>query len=131
MAVFFKKSTKTTPEIVIDSDNKYFKLSGISRPEDVRSFYFGTIEALPMLFQKDGEKEVTMDFELTYFNSSSAKFIADLMVEGKKAIEQGIPCNFRWFYFEDDEDMLEVGNDFSDMIGVPFQFIIIKRSNVL
>jgi len=32
-----------------------------------------------------------------------------------------------WYFKEGDEDMLEVGEDFSEMIDMPFQMIMIER----
>ncbi|MFO7938535.1 MAG: DUF1987 domain-containing protein [Bacteroidales bacterium] len=128
MVTFFKKATKTTPAIRINTAESLFEMEGVSRPEDVRSFYGETIQALKMalLEHKVQSNPFVLSFKMYYFNSSSAKFIADMMIVAKEAHEKGIPCEFRWYYHQDDEDMLEVGEDFCEMAGVEFHYIMIQ-----
>lgn len=129
MVTFYKKETKTTPQIRIDSSEHRFSIEGISRPEDVRTFYGETLTALEQALNEhtNATEPFLLSFKMDYFNSSSAKFIADLMILAKEAGENGVPCKIRWYYHQEDEDMLEVGEDFSEMAGIEFQYIMIQE----
>ena len=60
---------------------------------------------------------------MNYFNSSSAKFLLDVIVEVHKYHLEGFNVKINWYYDEGDDDMLETGEDLSDMIDFPFSFI--------
>jgi len=128
MVTYFKKATKTTPAIRINTAEHVFEIEGVSRPEDVRAFYGEIMPVLEKaLVEHQGINEpFLLSFKLYYFNSSSAKFIADIMVLAKETCNEGTPCTFRWHYHQDDEDMLEVGEEFSEMAGVAFHYIMIQ-----
>jgi len=129
MVTFYKKETKTTPEIRINSLEHCFSIEGISRPENVRTFYGETLTALQQALTEhaDAAAPFLLSFKMDYFNSSSAKFIADIMMVAKEAGENGVSCKIRWYYNQEDEDMLEVGEDFSEMAGIEFQYIMIQQ----
>ena len=129
MVTFHREETKTTPEIRIDSSRHLFSIQGVSRPEDVQTFYGETLTALEEALkeQTHTSEPFILSFNMYYFNSSSAKFIADIMMLAKEATEKGITCKVRWYYNQDDEGMLEVGEDFSEMAGMQFQYIMIQQ----
>ncbi len=60
---------------------------------------------------------------MNYFNSSSAKFILDVIVEVHKFHLDGYSIKIDWYFDEGDDDMLETGEDLSDMVDFPFNFI--------
>ncbi|NOQ24341.1 MAG: DUF1987 domain-containing protein [Bacteroidales bacterium] len=124
-----------TPQVLFDTNKYLFEIKGISRPENVRDFYFPLIYKIKKYFENIIEKnqeEIFKDecfkfnFKLDYFNSSSAKFISDILVVIKELSEKGLNLKIYWYFTDGDEDMKEVGEDFSDMISVPFNFIMIE-----
>lgn len=125
--------TGKSPKVIFDPENHIFEMEGNSRPENVRDFYYPIIDTLKKYFENIDEKNLSdgfnketmkFNFKLDYFNSSSAKFIADILVIVKKAIDKGLDIKIYWYFDESDEDMKEVGEDFSDMISHPFNFIM-------
>ncbi len=57
-------------------------------------------------------------FKLEYFNTASSKLILDVLsnledIEGMTIV---------WYYHEDDEDMQEAGEEFSELVELPFEF---------
>jgi hypothetical protein len=128
--------TEKSPRVHFDPDNQKFELEGNSRPEDVRNFYFPIIEKLRKYFDnilENGtqdfyqENPVKFVFKLEYFNSSSAKFISDIFVLIGNYSKKGINVKIYWYFDEGDEDMMEVGEDFSEMIDIPFQMIMVSQ----
>ncbi len=62
-------------------------------------------------------------FSLEYFNTSSSKCILDVFKK-LEAIHKGKnEVIINWYYEEDDEDMLEAGEDYESIIRVPFKMI--------
>jgi len=70
---------------------------------------------------KKENREFHFDFE--YFNSTSAKYILDLFKTLGHLNSNGIALEVYWHYEEDDEDMLEVGQEMSRMCKLPFEYI--------
>ena len=66
---------------------------------------------------------IKADFKMTMFNTSSAKCIFDILKRLKAMEEQGLRIVINWHYEEDDDDMLECGEDFQDLLDAKFNFI--------
>lgn len=127
-------ATLKSPKVIFDPENFLYEMEGNSRPENVRDFYYPIIDTLKEYFEEQYNKEninqnksFKFNFKLDYFNSSSAKFISDILVIVKKAVENGIDIKIYWYFEDGDEDMKEVGEDFSDMISFPFNYIMVQR----
>jgi hypothetical protein len=56
----------------------------------------------------------TVDMELFYFNSSSAKFLFDFFEFFEEKAANGVTVKVNWNYREDDDTMLEAGEDFAE-----------------
>ena len=127
--------TDRTPELIIDTDNGFFSMEYDSRPEDVRKFYYPILEKLKSILENIKqagnltyfkEKPFVFTFKLGYFNSSSAKFILDILNIVKLFKEGGINVEVNWYYFEDEDDMKEAGEDFSEFCEVEFNYFIME-----
>jgi hypothetical protein len=122
--------TGNSPRIVLDPENKLFEFSGESRPENVRKFYLPILEWLES-YTKEQEKLNGTDrssglqcqFNFEYFNSTSAKYILDIFKSLNAISALGIDLDIKWLYEEDDEDMLEVGQEMSRMSKLTFEYI--------
>jgi len=120
--------TNTTPEVVLDPEKKIYKISGESRPSDVREFYDQIISWLidfrwEFTNAKDYNEPFNFSFHLAYFNSSSAKLILDICKILSSLKLNGFNITISWFYDPDDIDMLEVGKEISNIVKVPFEYI--------
>ena len=75
--------------------------------------------------EKDGERTpgLLCQFNFEYFNSTSAKYILDIFKSLNAISALGIDLEIKWLYEEDDEDMLEVGQEMSRMSKLPFEYI--------
>lgn len=111
--------TIKTPKIDFDAINGHLLLEGRSIPEDAYSFYAPIYEWLAQ-FEKEGAAKTLIEFRLEYFNTSSSKCILEIL----KILEQQKQkdVEIKWFYEEDDEDMLESGQDFMQLVSLPIQF---------
>ncbi len=133
MQKYYASPKSTSPEIHFSPEENIFFLRGISSPEDVRETYYPVIEwinAFTDTIIEGKEKKYSSAFplklqiDLEYFNSSSAKFIFDIVSDFHKITSVGIPVIVEWNYDEEDTDMQEAGADIAALIGVEFIYKI-------
>ena len=125
------EATESSPKINFDANNNIFEISGESRPEDVRKFYepvLSWITEFGQSLSSVGNKEIEFNFIFEYFNSSSAKYIMDIMskINDIQTSNSEVKIQICWHYEEMDEDILEAGEEFQSITQIPFKFISIK-----
>lgn len=107
-------ATERSPAVDFDFAAGVLSLKGESYPEDA-SQVFGPIFAALETFLEQGEgRTLRFDFELIYFNSSSAKALMNMFQLLDRAAARGTTIVVNWFYAPDDETMKEFGEDFSE-----------------
>jgi hypothetical protein len=123
--------TANSPRILLDPEERNFEFSGESRPENVRKFYLPVLEwleaytaAVGGLKEDKRPSDLKCQFNFEYFNSTSAKYILDIFKSLNAIHALGIGLDIQWLYEEDDEDMLEVGQEMSRMSKLDFEYII-------
>jgi SiaC family regulatory phosphoprotein len=107
-------ATDRTPAVSFDFDQHHLKIKGESYPEDVSTFYHPIFEALDTYLADLGDGSCRFDFELLYFNSSSAKAIMMLMEKLDEASGSGASIEIYWYYDEEDDTMQELGEEFGE-----------------
>jgi len=112
--------TEDTPSVLLDADNNMFEISGRSLPEDVASFYDPLLVWLDEYAQSPNGKTV-FNFKLVYFNTASSKLLLDILMKLEELHEAGNEVLIKWHFPEDDEDMEEAGNEYADIVDVPFE----------
>jgi hypothetical protein len=114
--------TEDTPHVVLDAGAQMLEISGRSLPEDVASFYGPIIDWIERYAQNPADKTV-FNFKLTYFNTASSKMILDVLMALEEMHKSGKSVLVKWHYPEDDEDMAEAGNEYADIVDLPFEQI--------
>lgn len=115
--------TPKTPTVVFDAAKGLLEIKGRSIPENSIEFYKPLMDWIEM-YAKGAKSNTTVNVQLEYFNTSSSKCILDLFKK-LEAINNEIVVN--WYYEEDDEDMLEAGEDYDAIINIPFRMIEIEE----
>lgn len=116
------ESTEDSPQIILDRESNILEISGRSLPEDVNTFYEPMMSWIEE-YAKDPLDVTVFSFKLTYFNTASSKIILDILTHFEEMIEEGHKVMVRWHYLEEDEDMLEAGEEYSEMVDVPFEMV--------
>ena len=116
------KATNDTPRVLFDPENSIFEISGRSLPEDVVTFYQPVIEWLDE-YRLSPKKKTEFVFKYIYFNTATSKLIQDILVRLEQIHETGNQVKVIWYYEHDDEDMLDLGEEFKDYVEVPFELI--------
>jgi len=112
--------TDDTPNVILDANNNIFEISGRSLPEDVASFYEPILDWLDD-YAEETNKKTNFDFKLVYFNTASSKLILDILLKLEEMYEAGKDVLVRWHFPDDDEDMEEAGEEYADIVEVPFE----------
>jgi hypothetical protein len=115
-------ATEDTPGIRLDAANDVFELSGRSLPEDVVKFYKPILDWLDEYAQSPNENTV-FDFKLKYFNTASSKIILDILMKLEGMHDNGKSISIKWYYPSDDEDMMEAGEEYADIVDIPIEMV--------
>lgn len=116
------EGTPKTPSVKFDADKGVIEIKGRSIPENSIEFYKPLVDWLENYAHSPLDKTL-VNVQLEYFNTSSSKCILDVFkkLETIQKSEKEVIIN--WYYEEDDEDMLEAGEDYESIIRVPFKMI--------
>jgi len=117
MDILKLEGTEDTPKIILDKGNGIFEISGRSLPEDSAEFYRPVLEWIGR-YAASPNPATEFAFKLEYFNTASSKLILDVL----SALEDIPGTKIVWYFHEDDEDMEEAGEEFSELVELPFEF---------
>jgi len=117
-----------TPTIEMNPETGVIEIEGRSIPENSIDFYKPVVEWLDE-YANSPTGDTKVNIKLEYFNTSSSKCILDVFKKlenvFKKSGEKGVVIN--WYYEEDDEDMLEAGEDYQSILKIPFKMIEVEE----
>ncbi len=117
MEIINLEGTEDTPKIILDKSNGIFEISGRSLPEDSSEFYQPVLDWIKE-YSENPLPETIFVFKLEYFNTASSKLILDVLT----ALEEIPGAKIHWYFYEDDEDMEEAGEEFSELVDLDFEF---------
>jgi hypothetical protein len=119
---FFVKRTFNTPEVELRPSEGLLKIEGRSIPEDPGEYFDVILHKLEDYYQNP-QKVTRIDIKLEYINSGSSKYMLELLRIVKRYYDKGFECLINWFYEEDDESILELGQHYKNTIAIPFKLI--------
>jgi len=108
------EATDRSPEINFDFGAGKLSIKGESYPEDVTAFYGPVMEQLDAHLESMESGSLEIDFELVYFNSSSAKILMGLFDNLDEAASGGSKITINWHFDVDDDTMEELGEEFAE-----------------
>ena len=102
---------KRCPRIELNSNEGFIEISGISLPENPYKYYFPLHQELDNYIKNPKDKTL-LTFKLEYFNTGSALALRNTI----QKLSDGLPAGslmVKWYYEEDDVDMLDTGEEFA------------------
>jgi hypothetical protein len=124
------EQTESSFGIDFDHNTHTLTFKGESRPENSPVFFQPLMDWLNdyknyLIYLKDqSEINVNVDFRVDYFNSTSAKFILDIIMMLKEISDlDNVNLVVNWHYRSMDEDMLESGEEFQDMTEMDIRLL--------
>lgn len=120
------EGTPKTPTIKFNPGEGKLLIQGRSIPENSIDFYKPLVDSLET-YTSEAKNTTNVDIVLEYFNTSSSKCILDVFKKLEKINSDNGGVNINWHYEEDDEDMLEAGEDYQAIINIPFKMVEIEE----
>ncbi|MCC5929792.1 MAG: DUF1987 domain-containing protein [Cyclobacteriaceae bacterium] len=108
------KATEESPEVVLNAEKGIFIISGKSYMEDVQAFFDDVLVWLKS-YAKQPLTKTEFVFELEYLNTASSKIVLDIFEILQEIKNEGNDVNVIWNYYEEDEDMKDLGEELDDM----------------
>lgn len=115
-------TTSKTPKIDFNPLTGLFEISGVSLIENALDFYQPILNWLQSYLENPCQTTKFV-FKLNYSNTSSYKFIYDMLSLIKTQHAKKTILSVDWYYASDDIDMREIGEDYQDSLEVEFKFI--------
>jgi hypothetical protein len=127
MEALYLLGTENTPFVAFDSLGLRFEIVGESRPENCAKFFLPITNWLEnfnenKIWKNSSASELIFKFKLDYFNSTSAKYILDILKIIRQCHENGCKTQIHWYSNPKDEDMKESGEEFSMVVEYPFEY---------
>ncbi len=116
------EGTPKTPTVNMNPETGIVGIKGRSIPENSIEFYKPIVDWLEE-YSKTPQPKTVVNVQLEYFNTSSSKCILDVFKKFEALKNDNNEVTINWYYEEDDEDMLEAGEDYESIIKVPFKMI--------
>lgn len=113
------EATHSTPGITLDSDSGTITMYGRSIPENALNVYRPVLEWLDAYMVKP-KKVTTLNFKIEFFNTSSSKFILQILKKLEELHKQKFTVEVNWYY--NDPDIRDLAEDYRELVGVPFNF---------
>lgn len=120
--------TDSTPQIYLDKNSGKFEMKGKSFPEESRSFYAPVMEWLEN-YAQDPKEETLFKFKMEYFNSSSSLIILEILNILDSIYKTGKKVTISWNYLEIDEDMLDAGEEYAELVSLPFEYHALEEAD--
>ncbi len=113
-----------TPFISFSSENGILELKGKSIPENSVEFYRPVYAWLDE-YALNPKNKTSVLVQLEYFNTSSSKCLLDIFRKLEPLQKNSkSEVTVTWLYEEEDEDMMEAGEDYQTIVKLPF---VIKK----
>ncbi|MBO4244806.1 MAG: DUF1987 domain-containing protein [Bacteroidales bacterium] len=123
MKPYIKTATADTPSVILDADRGIFEISQMSLPEDAVDFYAPILSWLRE-YAQDPNPDTVFNMKLEYFNTASSKQLIQVLLILQE-MEKRSNVLVKWFYKEIDEDMLSLGEEYKQIMKVPFELIVV------
>jgi len=116
------------PEINFNASTGILEISGESYHEYTLEFFQPIFDWLKRYTEEWGKK-ITLNFRMTYFNTSSSRRFLEIMnILEDYHFNKGGEVVINWYYETNDLDMLESGEEYSEDVKVPFNIIAYENS---
>lgn len=120
--IFRLSKADNKPLLDFNGDTGKFLISGVSNPENASEFYAPILAWMDDYTPTNGQK-VTLEIKMDYFGTSSTKWILQIMKRFEAMASKGVDVSIKWYYYDDDEDLMEAGQQFSELVKIPFELV--------
>jgi hypothetical protein len=113
---------KQKPDLEFSAETGLLKISGQSLPENATLLYGPVLEWIEE-YAKSPKPKTVFSLKMKYYNTASSKMFFSIIKRLNLLHQGGNDIEIEWHYQHDDEDMLDAGEYFRDLVDIPFKFI--------
>jgi len=114
--------TKSSPFVRMDADTGNFEIGGESYPENSQDFFIPVIEWIEN-FLKNTDIPINLCVTLTYMNTSSTKYMIDILDKIEEAYEKGRKVKVKWSCDADNDRALDTIEELIEDFEMPFEVV--------
>lgn len=109
------RSSYFIPRVSFNAETGVCEISGESYLEDTNMFYQPLLEWLET-YTKEEKKSVQFSIRLKYYNTSSSKYLLELLKILKEHQMEGGKVEVYWYYPEVDTSIMEDAEDYREFL---------------
>lgn len=118
--------TDKTPTVSLDPKTGTISLTGCSIPENADRFFTPLYDVVER-YATEPAQRTTVRVALTYFNSSSAKYLLDIFKRLEDLHASGRSrVQLEWCHAPGDLDMAEAGQDYRSLLEFPVKVMAVE-----
>ncbi len=119
------EATRMSPAIEFDNVNGELIFTGKMYPSNAAEFFTPIFELVDEFIRNNNS--LTINFKITYLNSSSTKLILKMFENLIAYKKSGKNIVINWYFDEVDDDMREIGEDLIELIPeIPINVVEIR-----
>ncbi len=108
-----------TPSVILDKEKGILKIEGFSFSDSPHIFYAPVVEWFWDYCSSPNEETLVV-FSFTYVNSTSVRFINDILKKLDELVLAGKKTSVSWLISPEDEDIEQLGQELKALHKVPF-----------
>jgi hypothetical protein len=116
------EKTFNSPHVNFNTRTGIMHIEGRSIPEDPGDFFGQIYDWIEEYFENPAEL-TKFEIQLDYINSGSSKYLLEFFRRIKKKYDAGNDVIVNWYYEEDDESVLELGEHYKENVEIPIKLI--------
>lgn len=120
MSDLYIEKSPDSPEINLSTTGQLY-IEGRAIPEDPFSFWQPVLEWVSS-YTKQPAAQTTLSVYLDYINSSSSMYVNEILKRLDLIHQTGNIVSVNWRYDEDDDTLLQLGEDLETLVSIPFKF---------
>jgi hypothetical protein len=116
-------ATAKTPHVLLDPVAGSLSFSGCSVPENADGFFSPILDRVEQYAARPAARTQVL-VELTYFNSSTSKYLLDVFKLLEDLHASGASrVSMDWYHPKGDLDMQEAGQDYRSLLEFPVKLV--------
>jgi hypothetical protein len=121
--IIIQEPLRNSPAIFYFPEENILEISGRSIPENPDKIFIRLNEWIRGFLEENSS--LIVNIQLEYINSGSAKYLYETLKKLTAYGHIGKTIKIKWFYEEDDEAMLELGEHYRDTAGILLEISMI------
>jgi len=121
--VIIQEPLRNCPGIFYFPEKNILEISGRSIPENPDKIFIRLNDWITTFLERN--QSLNVNIQLEYINSGSSKYLYETLKKLTAFGRTGKMIKIIWFYEEDDEAMLELGEHYRDTAGIMLEIKMI------